>query len=101
MSLLPALAWINRGAAARFESLQPATQQKLRERVQWPIRVEKPSGRPSLDDRYVKGQVRRYYHSPEKLARQLGWRPPLSYEQGLDTVVSWLRFAGICEGGPG
>jgi nucleoside-diphosphate-sugar epimerase len=101
MSLLPAFGWIHRGAASLFESLPPATQQKIRERVRWPVRVEKPSGRPPLDDRYVKVQVRRYYHSPEKLARQLGWQPPLSYEQGLDTLVSWLRFAGICEAVPG
>jgi hypothetical protein len=59
------------------------------------LRVPKVDARPSLNDRYVTVQTRRFYHSPEKLRTHLNWRPPLSYEQGLDTLTAWLRFAGI------
>lgn len=95
LSMMPMFRWMNRTAADAFERLSLQTQTKIERRLRWPIRVEKPSARPPLDDRYVTVQVRRFYHAPRKLADTLGWRPPLTYEQGLDTTVSWIRFAGI------
>jgi nucleoside-diphosphate-sugar epimerase len=97
LSQMPLFAWMNWSAARVFEALPAATRQRIRERLRWPVRVEKAGASPPLDDRYVKVQVRRFHHSPQKLAARLGWRPPLSYEKGLETIVSWVRFAGICE----
>ncbi|MBI3680136.1 MAG: NAD-dependent epimerase/dehydratase family protein [Acidobacteria bacterium] len=97
LSILPVFARMNLLAASVFESLPPATQRRIRERLRWPVRVEKPDPRPSLDDRYVQVQVRRFYHSPQKLMDKLGWKPPLDYEQGLDGTASWVRFAALCE----
>jgi nucleoside-diphosphate-sugar epimerase len=71
-------------------------QTRVKERVQWPVRIPKvPGGGPSLDDRYVTVQVRQVFHSPAKLQKTLGWEPPLSYERGLETLAAWLRFAGV------
>jgi hypothetical protein len=55
--------------------------------------VPKPVSGPSLDDRYVTVQARRYYHSPHKLREGLAWQPALGYEEGLETTAAWLRFA--------
>jgi hypothetical protein len=71
-------------------------QQGVKEHLKWPIRVAKMRNTgPSLDDRYVTVQLRRFYHSPAKARDTLGWVPPLSYERGLETLVAWLRFAGV------
>ncbi len=95
LSKLPVLGRLNRAAASGFERMSPAVQTKIRERLQWPISVCPTATGPSLNDRYVKVQARRFYHSPEKLARKLGWQPPLTYERGIETTLAWLEFAGI------
>ena len=95
LSMFPVFERLNRVAATGFERMSPEVQAKIRERVQWPISVCRPSTGPSLDERYVKVQARRFYHSPAKLTQNLGWEPPLSYEEGNDTILSWLQFAGI------
>ena len=100
MGIMPVFNRLNRAAASSFERLSPAVQNRIKERFKGPIRIVPPSTAPRLDERYVKVQARRFYHSPEKLARNLGWQPPLTYEQGVDTIVSWLEFAGIAPGRP-
>ena len=96
LSALPIFGWLNASAAAGFRKLPARAQMRIKERLQWPVRIPKvaDSG-PRLDDRYVTVQTRRVYHSPERLQTTLGWEPPLSYETGLDTLAAWLRFAGI------
>ena len=93
---LPVFRRANDFAYRTFGRLPEKTQNSVRERLQWPIRIEKRAARKlSLDERYVTVQARRFYHSPEKLQTVLGWQPPLTYEKGLQTSVDWLRFAGI------
>jgi nucleoside-diphosphate-sugar epimerase len=77
-----------------FDMLPDTRQQAIKERVQWPIRVPRDSSGRSLNDRYVTVQARRQYHSPVKLQQKLGWQPPLTFEQGMDTIFEWLRFVG-------
>ena len=98
LSMFPVMNRLNRAAASGFERMSPAVQTKIRARLQWPISVCPPATGPSLDDRYVKVQARRFYHSPDKLAQKLGWQPPLTYERGVETILSWLEFAGIIPG---
>ena len=95
LSRIPLFRSLNDLAMRVFSSLPAQTQVLVRERASWPIRVAKPSAGPSLDDRYVKVQARRYFHSPRKLQETLNWRPPVNYEQGMQTTVAWLRFAGL------
>jgi nucleoside-diphosphate-sugar epimerase len=97
LARLPAFGFINNAAYSTFARLPQHTQARVKERLQWPIRIPKSNTNgPALDDRYVRTQARRFYHSPERLLA-LGWRPPLTYERGLETTAAWLRFAGIPE----
>jgi nucleoside-diphosphate-sugar epimerase len=94
MSALPVLDAVNKTARSLFDMLPDTRQQAIKERVQWPIRVPRDSSGPQLNDRYVTVQARRQYHSPVKLQQKLGWQPPLTFEQGMDTIFEWLRFVG-------
>ena len=87
--------WMNTTAGQLFRNLPADRQQRIRERVKWPIRIQRAASGPLLDEPFVKVQARRFYHSPAHAQKNLGWRPVLSYEQGLDTTVAWLKFAGI------
>jgi nucleoside-diphosphate-sugar epimerase len=96
-SMLPAFDWANQTAYNLFKRLPPSRQDRIRERLRGPVRIQKPRSDVRLDERYVTVQARRYYHSTARL-QGLGWRPPLNYMQGVESMVSWLRFAGIgCE----
>jgi nucleoside-diphosphate-sugar epimerase len=92
---MPVLGYVNSCASNVFHNLPPQLRQRIRERLQYPVRIKRTSpGAVSLDDRYVKVQARRFHHSPRKIAA-LAYRPVFTYEEGLDTIVSWLEFAGI------
>jgi nucleoside-diphosphate-sugar epimerase len=94
-SKMPLFGWMNTTAGQLFRNLPAERQQRIRERVKWPIRIQKSSCGPRLDEPFVRVQARRFYHSPAHAQKSLGWRPVLSYAQGLDTTVAWLKFAGI------
>jgi len=93
LSALPAFRIVNDAATRLFGKLPERYRHSLREHLAWPIRMAKRDSRPSLDDRYVTVQARRFYHSPRKLQDALAWQPALGYEEGLETTVAWLRFA--------
>lgn len=95
VSALPPFGWLQRTAVNFFEQLSPSAQARLRDRLKGPVRIEKDVPASDLGQRYVAVQVRRFFHSTEKLSASLGWRPPLSYERGLETNLQWLKFAGI------
>jgi len=96
-SKLAPIGWINELASATFGRLPSATQNRIRERLQWPISVNGSRPALPLNSRFVTAQVRAYYQSPDKLAARLGWNPPLSYEAGMETIAQWFRFAGIVD----
>jgi hypothetical protein len=96
LSALPLFAAMNPGIHSMFEHLSQGVQVRRLERMQWPVRIGKtPAPGRSLADRYATVQARRWFHSPAQLATTLGWKPPLSYERGPETLVAWLRFAGV------
>jgi nucleoside-diphosphate-sugar epimerase len=94
-SKMPLFGWMNATAGELFRNLPADRQQRIRERVKWPIRIEKASSGPRLDETFVKVQARRFYHSSAHAQQRLGWRPVLSYEQGLDSRLERLVAAGI------
>ena len=96
-SKLAPVGWINGLASAAFGRLPHATQNRIRERLQWPISVNGSGPVLPLNSRFVTAQVRAYYQSPNKLATRLGWKPPLSYEAGMETIAEWFKFAGMIE----
>ena len=72
----------------------------LRARVR--VLAQEPS--EFLDDKYIRHLIKEKRGvavfvptraEVEKLAQNLGWQPPLSYEEGVDTILSWLQFSGI------
>lgn len=94
LNLMPVMQKMNSFASQVFDSLPPHLQKAIRARFQRPIRIAKQSS-ASIDDPYVFLQARRPYHSPDKLTRQLGYSPALSYREGLETTASWLRYTGV------
>jgi nucleoside-diphosphate-sugar epimerase len=98
ISAMPMFRGLNDVAGLLFSKLPRRYQLGIRERLTWPMRVSKRTSGPSLDDRYVTVQARRFYHSAQKLRETLNWQPALSYEEGLETTVAWLRFARVVPG---
>jgi nucleoside-diphosphate-sugar epimerase len=96
-SRLAPIGWINDLASATFWHLPSAIQNRLRERLQWPISVNGSGPALPLNSRFVTAQVRAYYQSPNKLVTRLGWSPPLSYEAGMETIATWFKFAGMVD----
>ena len=96
-SKLAPIGWINDLASATFGHLPPRTQNRIRERLQWPISVNGSRPALPLSSRFVTAQVRAYYQSPQKLTTRLGWTPPLSYEAGMETIANWFEFAGMVD----
>jgi nucleoside-diphosphate-sugar epimerase len=48
-----------------------------------------------LDHKLTTVQVRRVYHSPEKIVRQLGYQHLLDRSRGNETTRRWLEFANL------
>ncbi len=51
-------------------------------------------GKPDSLKKYVQdrlGHDRRYAIDPEKLEKELGWKPQKSFEQGIKDAVAWYR----------
>jgi hypothetical protein len=94
-SQLPVLGTLNGLASSTFHRLPEKTQNRIRERLQWPISVGRPRTDLTLDSRLARAQLATHYHSPNKLITRLGWKPPLSYEAGIETIGEWLKFAGM------
>lgn len=98
IATLPAMGRMLEALSAGFSRLPMEAQDRIRRRLQWPIRLQKRRPSVDLSDPFVAVQVRRFFHDPQRLADTFGWRPALTFEQGMATTASWLRFFGI--GGP-
>jgi len=96
ISMLPPFGWLNQMAGSAFRSLPASRQNRIRERLQWPISVPRAK-KVDLTMRFCKLQLRNRYHSPAKLMGRLGWKPPLNYSDGMETIREWLDFAGVTE----
>lgn len=56
------------------------------------LRVPKPTGRYADQIRFVSdrpGHDRRYAIDPGKISKELGWRPTVSFEEGIQSTVDW------------
>jgi len=94
-SQLPGVGWLNQAASSTFNRLSYTTQNRIRERLQWPISLGQSGKALPLNNRFVTAQIRAHYQPPNKLVTQLEWKPPLSYEAGMETIAEWFRFAGM------
>ncbi len=93
LSLFPAFRALNERAYSWFNSANPAFQRWVRRHLQRPTTVAKQSAQRPLDDYLVRIQTRKVYYSPEKVMNKLGYRPVLSYQQQMQTMQAWLKFA--------
>ena len=95
LSMFPAFEKLNRLAYKLFARLNPNIQIKLRQKLEKPINIEKEIPGINLDNRYIKVQIRQYYHSPEKIVNKLNYTPLLNYEQRMRSIESWFRYINI------
>ena len=57
--------------------------------------LRKKTGDPSINDRLIQhitdrlGHDRRYAIDPEKITRELGWSPTVSFEKGMERTIDW------------
>jgi dTDP-glucose 4,6-dehydratase len=57
-------------------------------------------GNPEADERLIsyvtdrKGHDRRYAVNPEKIGRELGWKPQVAFEDGIQMTVDWYLANG-------
>jgi nucleoside-diphosphate-sugar epimerase len=94
LALMPAVARLNDAARSVFDALPAQWQAALRARLERPVVITKPTTWRAGDESYLRLQLRRFHHSPEKLRCRLGFRPALTYGQGMETTAAWLRAAG-------
>lgn len=87
-------------ASNMFYNLSPSFQRYLRRKLERPIVIEK-SPDFDLKDQYIKVQIRRVYHSPEKAMKTFGYNPLLNFGEGMETIKSWLKFANLIQIGEG
>jgi nucleoside-diphosphate-sugar epimerase len=83
-------------AYASFESWSEDTKQSLRLLVNGPDALPDTTTphRWSASDPLIAAQARGVAHSSEKARRLLGYTSPVSYEESLDLMAAWLRYAG-------
>jgi len=49
--------------------------------------------RPDITRKFRKGDVRHCYADITKITRKLGWKPKISFEQGMQELIEWSREA--------
>jgi len=94
LMIMPVLQKLDAFAQQNFALLPRTVQQKARRHLQRPvvIRQEPVATGFSVQDVWVRAQIRRSFHSPQKAVQQLGFQPVLSYQRGLENIVRWLEF---------
>jgi nucleoside-diphosphate-sugar epimerase len=75
-----------------FHSLNPALQRRIRTRLKRPRRIPMRSPAPDLSQRFIAVQVRRPYFAPRKIQQRLGYKPILTYSEGMETIRTWYNF---------
>jgi hypothetical protein len=94
LSMVPIFKRLNDFAFGMFKRLNPELQKKLRKKLERPIVINKQLNKSKVDQ-LVKVQIRKIYHSPEKIMRELGYKPKVTYEEGMESTRRWMTFAGI------
>ena len=92
--MVPIFKRLNDFAFGMFKRLNPELQKKLRKKLERPIVINKQLNKSKVDQ-LVKVQIRKIYHSPEKIMRELGYKPKVTYEEGMESTRRWMTFAGI------
>jgi nucleoside-diphosphate-sugar epimerase len=96
LSMLPVFGKLNTFVSGTFNGFPAGIQQSVRRRIERPAVVPREKSRLpfSIEEPWIRAQIRRPFHSPEKAVRMLGFQPVLSYEKGLETIAKWMEFLG-------
>jgi len=57
--------------------------------------IREAAGSVPLGHKLITAQIRRVYHSPEKIMKRLGYKPLLTYGEGMETTRKWLEFSNL------
>ena len=95
VSVVPAFKSMNDSAKRMLNSLSPRWQERIRSRITRPTIIHPVRDTRSLDHKLTTVQVRRVFHSPEKIVRQLGYTHLLNRSRGMETTRRWLEFANL------
>lgn len=99
LSVVPAFKSMNDSAKRALNSMSPRWQARIRSRITRPIVIHPVRNTRSLDHKLTTVQVRRVYHSPEKIMRELGYKHLLNRPRGMETTRRWLEFANLIPSG--
>lgn len=99
LSVVPAFKSMNDAAKRALNSLSPSWQARIRSRITRPIVIHPVRNTRSLDHKLTTVQVRRVFHSPEKITRELGYKHLLDRRRGMETTRRWLEFANLIPSG--
>jgi nucleoside-diphosphate-sugar epimerase len=80
------------GAREFFHSLSPELQSRIKTRLKRPRMISMKSSAPDLSQRFIAVQVRRPYFAPRKIHQRMGYKPILTYREGMETIRSWYDF---------
>ena len=86
---------MNQFAFRTLNNLDPETQKKLRKRLEKPIVVRQQSNGADLSGQFTRVQIRKTYHSPDKIIRMLDYKPRFISKQRMQNYKDWLKFANI------
>ena len=95
LSVVPAFKSMNDSAKRALNSMSPRWQERIRSRITRPTIIHPVRDTRRLDHKLTQVQVRRVYHSPEKIVRQLGYKHLLDRSHGNETTRRWLEFANL------
>lgn len=95
ISVVPAFKSLNDTAKHALHSLSPRWQAAIRRRIARPTIIHPVRDRRALEHKLTTVQVRRVYHSPEKIVDGLGYKHLLDHSRGMETTRRWLAFANL------
>jgi hypothetical protein len=95
VSVVPAFKSLNDSAKGVLNSLSPRWQERIRRRITRPTIIHPVRDTRSLEHKLTTVQVRRVFHSPARIASQLGYKQLLDHSRGMETTRRWLEFANL------
>ena len=99
ISVVPAFKSMNESAKSMLAGLGPRWRARVRRRIARPIIIQPVGETRSLEHKLTTVQIRRVYHSPEKIVSRLGYKALLDHSRGMETTRRWLEFANLIPAG--
>ncbi len=95
VSIVPAFKKMDDAAKGLLNRMSSRFQETLSSKLRRPTVIKEVRRAPGLEHKLITAQIRRVYHSPEKIMSHLNYKPMLDYRQGMNTTQKWLEFANL------